>query len=328
MSTILYSFKSLKPFLKKQKPSKVCVITSRSLEKIFARELRAIPANHVLYLPEGERAKEWCEVENLLKQFIKNGLDRKSIIIAFGGGTIGDVVGFTSSIYLRGIRYIQVPTTLLAQVDSAHGGKTGINFLGLKNQVGDVYEPLAVVIETRFLSSLPKEEVISGVGEIIKAGLIKAPSILSLLKQEKVSMLTKSPRLLALVKKSIVVKHFYTNNDLQEGGIRQMLNAGHTIGHALELKHHISHGRAVLTGLLKELVISEALGLTSPKVKKNLTALLEQLEIPLNLNLKADWKSIVHDKKVAGDSILFPIIEREGKSRLVKLPLSNLREML
>jgi len=274
-------------------------------------------------IPDGEAVKEWKYVQKLLQRFVELGLDRESLVIALGGGSVGDLVGFVASLYLRGIRYIQVPTTLLAQVDSAHGGKTGVNFLGYKNQIGTVYQPLATIVDTRFLKSLAQEQIIDGLGEIIKTGLIKDPSILSFLKKEKVTTLAKNPRLLTLVKKSLAVKQFYVEKDPQEFGVRKMLNAGHTIGHAIELKNKLSHGRAVLIGLREELEMCESLGLTPRTVRKQVEDLLRSLGIQLETNLSIDLRSLKHDKKLAGNQITLPVIKKVGQSRLVKIQLST-----
>lgn len=319
----LYSLKELNPFLKKAKPSKILIVTSRALIKKLDWAIQKISHSNITTLPDGEYAKEWKQIEILLIYFNKIRLDRKSIVIALGGGAIGDVVGFASAIYLRGVRYIQVPTTLLAQVDSAYGGKTGINFNGYKNQVGVFNNPIAIVVDIRFLNSLSNDQLIDGLGEIIKAGLIKDPSILSLLRKEGVRIFQKKRALALLVKKSIAVKQYYILKDPNEIYLRQILNAGHTIGHAIELKYNISHGRAVIHGLLKELDIGELLGITAPLVRENLVALLNELNIKIEKNIKIDWKSLCYDKKISSNMIVFPAINQEGKTKLLIIKLKK-----
>lgn len=330
MLKILYSIKSLKNFLKKEKPSSVYVITSQPLSRKLRWVIKEIGVskNNVILIPDGEKAKEWKELEKLLGKFIGLNINRTSIVVALGGGTVGDVVGFAASVYLRGIKYIQVPTTLLAQSDSSHGAKTGINFHGYKNQVGTLYAPLTTVVDIRLLKTLSQEQVIDGLGEIIKAGFIKDPSILSLLKKEQISTLIKSHRLASIIKKTIAVKQFYISKDPYEQNIRKILNAGHTIGHAIELKYKISHGRAVLIGLSREFAVYEKLGLTPPSLRKYFEALLKQLGITLDFRLRIDWKSVLHDKKVIKNTIMLPVITRVGKSKLVEVNLKLLREIL
>src|ERR1035437_1659532 len=256
---VTLSLKSIHKILKVQKPSKVCLVTSKKLSKKLNWAIKEIGIKkpNIIFIPDGEKAKDWKELEKLLSKFIKINLDRKSIVIALGGGTVGDIVGFASSIYLRGIRYIQVPTTLLSQVDSAHGGKTGINFLKYKNQIGSFYLPIATIIDTRLIKSLSKEQIVDGLGEIIKAGLIKDVSILNILNKYNIKTLVKSKGLSKIIDKSIKVKEFFVGNDFKDNKLRQILNVGHTFGHAIELKYKISHGRAVIIGMVKELAFTE-----------------------------------------------------------------------
>ena len=326
MPKILHSLKSLKTFLKEKRPSGVCVVVSKKLYRKFKWAIKEIgaPKKNIVFLPDGEAAKEWKEIEKLIKNFIKLQLDRVSIIIALGGGTVGDCVGFASAIYLRGVRFIQIPTTLLAQIDSAHGGKTGINFLNYKNQIGVIHLPTAVVIDSRFLKFLNREQIVDGLGEIIKAGLIKDLSILKLLEKETVESFSKSRQLKIIIRKAIKVKQYYLDKDLEDKNIRQILNFGHTLGHSIELKHKISHGRAVIIGMIQELKISEALGLTFPRIRQNLVALLKNLHIKINTDLEPDWNKLMRDKKIVGDNINLPIIKKEGSARLKKIKLKKL----
>jgi 3-dehydroquinate synthase len=330
MPTIVYSLNSLNAILKKAKPSKVCIVTSDVLEEKLGWAIREIehPDIEMILVPDGEDAKQWRELETLLQQFSELHLDRTSIVIAFGGGTVGDLVGFAAGIYLRGIPYIQVPTTLLAQVDSAHGGKTGINFLKYKNQIGMFNRPIATVIDVRFIRYLSQEQIADGLGEIIKAGFIKDKSILAILQKETLATLSESPRLMQLIKKSIKVKIDYTEKDFKDATVRQLLNAGHTIGHAIELKYKISHGRAVILGLIQELAFTESLGMTSPSVRDALLALLRHLDIDVDETMTADWPAITHDKKVSGKSIYFPVISKEGASKMILLDLDVLKKFV
>ena len=330
MPKIIYSVDLLHDILKKEKPSKVCVVTSNKLaEKLsWAIKKIGIKNNDMVFLFEGEAAKEWGQLGYLLKRFSEMNLDRNSIVIALGGGSIGDVTGFAASIYLRGIRYIQIPTSLLAQVDSAHGGKTGINFLGLKNQIGAFHLPIAIIIDARFIKSLSEEQIINGLGEIIKAGFIKDISILALLKKHTVKDLIHSKDIVHIIRKSIAVKDYFTKKDWRDGGARQILNFGHTIGHAIELKYKISHGRAVLVGMLQELRLMEELKLAPAVVRKGLEDLLSGLGIAVDSSMKADWKTIHHDKKVLGKTIDLPVIIKEGKAKLVKLDLEDIRKSI
>ena len=330
MSKIFYSLKLIQTVIKDNKPSKVCLVTSEKLVKKLAWAIKEIniPKAQIVLIPDGESAKTWKELEILLKKFSQLNLDRESIIVALGGGTVGDLTGFATSIYLRGVKYIQIPTTLLAQVDSAHGGKTGIDFLNYKNQIGSFYLPVATIIDTKFLKFLPEEQVINGLGEIIKYGFIQDLTILSILRKYTVSSIIDSADLIKIIKKSIAVKNYFTSKDFEDNNLRSILNVGHTFGHAIELKYKIGHGEAVIIGMLQELMFTESQGFTSSSVKKNLEWLLNQLEVKVDTKMKADWNMMIHDKKVAGKVINFPVIEREGKVRLIKLNLDTLKSMV
>ncbi len=330
MSNIYYSLKSVKNILRGGKPSQVCIVTSKKLASKLSWAIKeiGISKQNIILVPDGESAKDLKQVENILKKFIALGLDRKSVVIAMGGGSVGDVTGFAASIYLRGIRYIQIPTTLLAQVDSAHGGKTGVNFSSYKNQIGSFYPPTAIILDKRFLQSLSNEQVVDGLGEILKAGLIKDPSILSLLQKEKVSTLPKSQYIETLVRKTVEVKRYYAGRDFKDVGPRQILNFGHTIGHALELKYKISHGRAVLLGMLQELEIAEIMKATPHTVTENLLVLLSTLGVKIEQNLKPDLKTLIHDKKIAGMYLYLPVIEKMGQAKLLKVRFKDFSKTL
>ncbi len=326
---VLYNLKAINKLIEKDGPSKVVLITSANvqlrLRDIFDRFFKNMP---VIIIPDGEKAKSWRSIEKLLKKFLHLGLDRQALVIAVGGGTVGDSAGFAASIYLRGIKYINVPTTLLAQVDSSHGGKTGIDFENAKNQIGSFYPAIATIIDGEAINSNGLEQIIGGLGEIIKVGLIKDKSILSLLRKESVSTLSRSKKLHKIIKKSIKAKYFYVSKDEKDKGVRQVLNFGHTIGHAIELKYKISHGRAVLIGMVKELEIAERLKLTKPYVRENLLNLYGILGIGFTDKYKADWKAVLKDKKLVGDKIVLPIVVREGVSKLVKIPLLKLKKLI
>ena len=332
MTQIYYSLDSLKNIIKKENPSKIVLVTSNKLKTKLKWAISKILSSNkieLVLIPDGEKSKNWNEAEKLLSKLFSHNLDRKSLIIALGGGTVSDLVGFVSSVYLRGINYIGIPTTLLGQVDSAYGGKTAVNFKAYKNQVGTFHSPIAVIVEPKFIKTLLDEQIIDGLGEIIKYGFIKDKEILKLLKNKKLKDIKYNFKLLQnLIKRSIKIKNLYVLNDFKDKGIRQMLNFGHTIGHGLELKYGISHGRAVLYGMIKELEIGEKLGVTKVGSKDKLITLLENIGIKIENNLKPDWNVILRDKKIAGDQIVLPIIKSEGVSKLFKIKLTKLNELI
>ncbi len=223
----------------------------------------------VLLLPPGEQAKRLGEVERLLEELAGSGADRGSLLLAFGGGIVGDVGGFVAAIYMRGIRYLQVPTTLLAQVDSAVGGKTGVNLQAGKNLAGAFHHPEAVFADVRLLSTLPPRELRAGLMESVKAGLIRDPALFQLLEAHAAELLAPEPAfaealLEDVVARSVAIKAAVVGADEREGGLRMILNFGHTVGHAIEVVTgygELLHGEAVGWGMLVALLLGQRRGL-------------------------------------------------------------------
>jgi 3-dehydroquinate synthase len=324
---VYYSLELIKAVIKDLKPTKIVLVSSGYLISkcgwAFIKLAKLSPDKiQIIRVPDGEKAKEWPFLEKLLGKFIKAGLDRKSLVIALGGGSVTDLAGFASSVYQRGIRYINVPTTLLAQVDASIGGKTAINFFGYKNQIGTFHNPAAIIIDSRFLKTLKRKQIIDGLAEIIKAGLIKDRRILEIIKKsnKKIGWNAVSGE---LILRAIRVKQYFVNKDPEDKNIRQILNFGHTIAHALELKYGLSHGEAVLIGMMEELKIAEKLGETKSEVRIYLKGILDGLDLDLKL-LKPDWKYVLHDKKIIGDEISLPVIKKIGEAKLIKIKLKKL----
>ena len=223
----------------------------------------------VLFLPPGESHKRMAQVERLATEMTRAGADRSSMLIAFGGGVTGDVGGFLSAIYMRGIDYIQVPTTLLSQVDSSVGGKTGVNLLTGKNLVGCFYPPQEVVVDIELLRTLPQRELRAGVYEIIKAGLVRDASLFRYLESHRELIDGRDPATLEkIVAASIRMKAEVVTLDERELGLRMILNFGHTIGHAIEAATGygaLLHGEAVAWGMMVALHISRARQMVTEK---------------------------------------------------------------
>jgi 3-dehydroquinate synthase len=331
MENIIYSTEGLKKIICNYVPSKIILVSSSFLIlklNWVVKELDRIADGKItiINIPDGEKAKEWAILEKLLKKFSKAGLDRKSIVIALGGGSVTDLVGFAASIYQRGVPYINMPTTLLGQVDASIGGKTAINFQGYKNQIGSFHNPIATIIDTRFLKTIKKKQIIDGLAEIIKAGLIKDKSILKIIESHDLLELVKSPIVEKLIKKSINVKEYFVDKDPRDNDVRQILNFGHTVGHSLELKYNLSHGRAVLIGIIKELEIAEKLKETKPDIRIYLNNIFKNLNISSTTNnfLEIDHRIILYDKKNLDGYITLPIVKRVGDAELIKISLKRL----
>jgi 3-dehydroquinate synthase len=328
--------KMLKPLPKVKKADMVVLVTSLPARDIFNWKIKEIGRMvhpklfKVIIIPDGEKAKTWEALEKLLEKFIRLGLTKKSLVIAFGGGSVSDLVGFACSVYKRGaVSCVNIPTTLLAQVDASIGGKTAIDFKGHKNIIGSFYPPTAIFLIADFLESLGGEQLIDGLGEIIKYGLIKDPLILDLLDSFASAGLEKdSAKILQkLIKRSVAVKKYFVRIDPKDEKERHALNVGHTAGHAYELKYGLSHGRAVLLGILRELQWAEVITKRKSKALAIFKRTMERFGIGLKPGqFKVSRVYISHDKKVSGKKIVLPIIVKIGKVKLMKISLDKLMD--
>ncbi|SEG34032.1 3-dehydroquinate synthase [Bryocella elongata] len=243
--------------------AKVFVVTSPEIARLWAAALLAgfpTPPT-VLSIPAGEQYKRFATLETLLEQLAEGGADRDTVLIALGGGVIGDMTGFLAAIYMRGIRYIGVPTTLLAQVDSSLGGKTGANLAAGKNLVGAFHHPLAVYSDIDVLATLPAAELRAGLQESVKAGIIRDRALFEYLDTHSDKVLASDPAALThVVAASVQVKADVVAADEKESGLRMLLNLGHTLGHAIEAATHykqLLHGEAVAWGMLAAIAIAK-----------------------------------------------------------------------
>jgi len=248
---------------------KAFVVTSPEIWSLHGEALAASfptpPA--VLYVPSGEQHKRLATLERLAEQLAEGGADRDSVLIAFSGGVLGDMTGFLAAAYMRGIRYVQVPTTLLAQVDSAVGGKTGVNLAAGKNLFGAFHQPLAVYADTAVLSTLPAAQLRAGLQESVKAGIIRDRALFDYLDENHEAILNGDiDALTHVVAASVAVKAKVVAADEKESGERMLLNLGHTLGHAIEAATRYSellHGEAVAWGMLAAIEIAERRGLVT-----------------------------------------------------------------
>jgi len=210
---------------------------------------------------DGERFKRLSSVENLAEDLLRLGADRKTVIVAFGGGVVGDVAGMLASVYMRGVQLVQIPTTVQAQVDAAVGGKTGVNLNSGKNLLGTFYQPAVVLIDPATLSTLPDREFRAGMYEVLKCGVIGNAGLFTRLEQSSIKSLRKDRDLLtAAIAKSVKLKAQVVSADEKEGGLRRVLNFGHTLGHALETAtsyRHFLHGEAVAWGMVAAAKIAD-----------------------------------------------------------------------
>ena len=261
--------------------SRIFFVTSPALWKLWGEAVtESFESATVLFLPAGESHKRFASVEKLLEQLARNGADRDSILVAFGGGVVGDLTGFLAAIYMRGIRVVQVPTTLLAQVDSSVGGKTGVNLAAGKNLVGSFHHPVAVIADIDVLGTLPKNELRAGLQEAIKSGVIRDPKLFAFLEKNADKVLAGDAKALqTVVDRSLRVKADVVNQDELENGLRMILNFGHTIGHAIEAATKYTvllHGEAIGWGMIAAIRLAEQRGAMSEKDAKRVVDLIHR----------------------------------------------------
>ncbi len=306
--------------------SKYFIITDSNVKRLYGDEflktLRSYKIEtHLLSVPAGEKSKTRKTKERLEDNLIKLKADRNSLIIALGGGMIGDLAGFVAATFMRGIPFIQIPTTLLSQVDSSIGGKVAVNHPHGKNLIGAFYQPKKVFIDFETLKTLPEKEFRNGMAEVIKYTAILDNQLFSYLQQyhQKIMWKNKSS-LVHIIKRCCELKKMIVEKDEKETGLRRILNFGHTIGHAVESlsNYKLSHGEAVAIGMIAEAKISAALGMLNQSEVVRLHNLLQlyklPTEIPSNIDIKKIIKLTCHDKKVQQGKVQYTLLEKIGKA--------------
>lgn len=310
-------------------PSQQVIITHPQLAAWYGEPLMAClqqagMAVHLLTVPPGERTKRWEVVGRLLRQMAQRALDRRSVVVALGGGVIGDLAGFVAACYLRGVRYVQIPTTLLAQVDSSVGGKTGVNLPEGKNLVGAFHQPSLVLIDTDTLRTLPLRHFRAGLAEVLKYGIIADESLWELVLAEA-SCLRRgsSERLEEILYRCCAVKARIVSEDETEQGVRAILNFGHTVGHALEAVGgygRLLHGEAVAIGMVTAALVGEVVGATPAGTAEEIARALRALGLPVALppwgEVEPLLEVMARDKKAREGRLRFVLLERIGQAQL------------
>ena len=291
--------------------------------------------SELFVFPAGEASKNMETVVSLARQMIQAGFDRKSAVIALGGGVTGDLAGFLASIYLRGVPYIQIPTSLLAQVDSSVGGKTGVDLPEGKNLLGTFYQPWRVYIDYGVLTTLPFEHLRNGLAEVVKYGCIASEELFSFLEEHTQALLHYDAEALEhIIYESCRIKAEIVSQDEKEGGLRRVLNFGHTIGHAIEAaaNYEILHGFCVAIGMVAATRLSEKLGVAEEELTPRLEALLQKLELPTRLPQGLDPSRIKPflraDKKVWKGKLTFVLLRRLGKHIFYEDPPEDLLDQV
>lgn len=314
--------------VKKFRPSKIAIISNKTIFPLYRdlllgplRQYHIVP--EIILLPDGEEYKDLLWTYYIHGELLKARFDRNSLLIAFGGGVVGDITGFVASTYMRGIRYMQVPTTLLAQVDSSVGGKTGVNHPLGKNMIGSFYQPSLVLIDVDTLRTLPKREFYAGMAEVIKYGVIADGKFFDYLETNMEDILSLGDGLINIIRRSCEIKAEVVSKDEREGGLRAILNFGHTIGHAIETVtgyKRFLHGEAVAIGMCAAADLAVRMKIFRKEEANRLRELVEMYSLPSrvpdDLNVSEMMSAMEVDKKANAGKLKFILPESIGKVRI------------
>ena len=297
---------------------KCFIVTDSGVPTEYSEKVAAACKQAVIYtFPEGEASKHIATYTAILEQLVKGDFTRSDCVIAVGGGVVGDMAGFAAATFMRGIDFYNIPTTVLSQVDSSIGGKTAIDFCGIKNIVGAFYPPKAVVIDPETLKTLPARQISNGLAEALKMSLTSDAELFDIF--ENGDPIADIDR---VIEKSLYIKRDVVEQDEKESGLRRILNFGHTLGHAYEcLSEYYVHGECVALGMIP---------MCSEKVRARLVPVLQKLNLPTKFS--ADAEEVLsfcrHDKKMSGNSITVVFVDAVGKYELKKLDFQEFEKIV
>ena len=314
---------SNKSVLKNINSKNIALVTNKKIESLHLNKIKnnILKKNKIL-LSDGEKYKNQESVSKIYSYLLKNKFSRDSILVALGGGVIGDITGYAAATYQRGIDFVQIPTTLLAMVDSSVGGKTGINHALGKNMIGSFHQPKAVIIDINILKTLPKRQFNAGMAEVIKYGIIKDKAFFNWLVKNHIKIKSQdSNSIIEIIKKSCEIKANIVSQDEKEKNIRALLNLGHTFGHAIENNLGYGkwlHGEAIACGFL----VASAVAIQNKTMKiseyeqiKNLLKLFNlPTKLPKNINISKLFKTMMLDKKVKNNEIMYILPKNIGNA--------------
>ncbi|MBS1177250.1 MAG: aroB [Proteobacteria bacterium] len=316
------------------------IVSNTAVAPRYAARLRSALAPHygsvsVLELPDGEQFKDWPTLNLIFDRLLGDGADRQTVLFALGGGVVGDITGLAAALYMRGVPFVQVPTTLLAQVDSSVGGKTAINHPAGKNMIGAFYQPQRVVCDLDTLRTLPLRELRAGLAEVIKYGPIADAGFLDWIEAHLDDLLARDAGALGhAVRRSCEIKAWVVGQDERESGLRAILNFGHTFGHAIESGlgyGHWLHGEAVACGMVMAADLSARLDLVPADFAVRLKQLIQRAGLPVRgpaLGADRYLELMRVDKKAQGGEIRFVLIEAPGRAVLRAAPDALVRDVL
>lgn len=326
-STVNYYFDAQFEQLQKLVPPEQTIILTD--ENIFARHKKKFKGWKTIVIKAGEAHKNQSTVDHIIEQLIETGADRKTTLIGVGGGVITDITGYVAGIFLRGISFGFVPTSILAMVDASVGGKNGVDVGLYKNMVGLIRQPSFILFDYSLLKTLPKEEWINGFAEIIKHAAIKDAAMFKILEAARLTTFQKDTQAIAkLVQRNVLIKTKVVINDEFESGERKLLNFGHTLGHAIENLYQIPHGHAISIGMGVACRLSEKL--TGFKEGDRVNRLLKQYGLPPQFEFDKEraFDILLKDKKKAGQQMSFILLKKVGKAEIKLISLEDLHTLI
>jgi 3-dehydroquinate synthase len=319
---------------------KVAIVTHPKIDRLYGAQVRKSLKDAgfspvMIRLPDGERYKTLEGVGRIYDKLVAHRFERSATLIALGGGVVGDMTGFAAATFLRGISYVQCPTTVVAQVDASIGGKTGVDHPKGKNLIGAFHQPRLVCADPTVLSSLEKREYVAGIAEVIKYGVVFDRPFFGYLERHAEAILSLDPtRILYCIKKSAAIKAEIVEADERESGLRKILNYGHTIGHAIETLtgyRKYKHGEAVAIGMVAAARLASGRGIFQKRDVDRLVALLKAFRLPTempNLNPNNMLSVMERDKKVVGGEIFFVLPEKIGSVQVAPVNRKELKNFL
>jgi len=308
--------------------SGVIIITDHNVRDIYGGDFPPFPVISVL---PGEKSKSLETIAGIVEEMLKAGIGRDGFVLGIGGGVVCDIAGFVASVYMRGVRFGFVSTTLLSQVDASTGGKNGVNSKDAKNIIGVFNNPGFVICDQAMLKTLSDDEYRSGLSELVKTALIKDSGLLSLIEEHTEEIINRDTQTLAtLIARAISIKAGIVESDMREKGERRLLNFGHTLGHAAELEYSVPHGKAVAWGMLQAMLFSVEKGFFKMEELERVSALFRRLQVlPVqSIDHEIVAGRIIYDKKRTGKEINFIFLENPGNAFSARVSLEELAGFL
>ncbi len=297
---------------------RVLIVTDSGVPEIYSKTVaKQCGEPYTVTISEGESSKCFENFQMLLSKMVEYGFTRSDCVIAVGGGVVGDLAGFVASSFMRGVDFYNIPTTVLSQVDSSIGGKTSIDFCGYKNIVGAFYPPKGVIIDSETLATLPKRQISNGLAEAVKMSLTSDKELFELFETEDIM-----ENIDKIIESSLKIKRFVVEQDEKEGGLRKILNFGHTLAHAIESENEMQnlyHGECVALGMIP---------MCSKEVRERLIKVLKKLGLPTDVQYSGEkiTDAMRHDKKMSGDKITVIFVPQVGSFEMRDIPFSELAD--